>query len=281
MMRPKARIGMVNFINTAPLYEVWRETVVRPDWRVTEGSPAELNRLLYANKLDLGFASSHEYAQHPHDYRIMTDLSISAKGPVGSVFLFSSIPVRELDGHLLQLSSQSQTSVSLVRIVLEEFYGLKPVYLPGERRAEDRSVIGAPAAVLAIGDEALRLAGAGHYPYRLDLGEAWQRETGLPFVFAVWAVREDFCRREPDLVVEIHEELRRCLRQGRKRLKEISAAVAGRIPMSVTACYEYLKGIEYDLGPEKQAALEKFFAYLIRRGEAPKAALPLRLCGSW
>jgi len=281
MMQPKARIGMVNYINTAPLYEVWRETVSRPDWRVTEAVPAELNRLLAEGSLDLGFVSSHEYAAHPDRYRIMSGLSISATGPVGSVFLFSRLPVRELAGHLLLLSSQSQTSVSLVKIVLEEFYGLRPEYLLGEATAGLNQEGEAHAAVLAIGDEALRLAGEGNYPYRLDLGEAWQRETGLPFVFAIWAVREDFCRREPDTVVEIHGELRRCLSQGRKRLHEISAAVAGRIPMPAAACYEYLKGIEYDLGPEKVAALAKYFGYLIRRGEAPEEALPLRLCGSW
>ena len=29
-------------------------------------------------------------------------------------------------------------------------------------------------------------------PFELDLGQAWQELTGLPFVFGVWAVRRDF-----------------------------------------------------------------------------------------
>ena len=273
-----ARIGMVNYINTAPLYEVWRQTVHRADWQVTEASPAVLNRMLHANELDLGFVSSHEYALHPDQYRIMSDLSISATGPVGSVFLFSELPIASLDNQLVLLSSQSQTSVSLVKIILEEFYQIRPRYLVG-LLAEIGAEAEKPVAVLAIGDEALRLAGEGRYPLRLDLGEAWQARTGLPFVFALWAVREDFCRAAPDTVLAIHLELQHCLRQGKERLREISATVAGRIPMDEEACYRYLQGIEYDLGREKQEALRLFFEYLISRGEVPATALPLKVCG--
>ncbi len=277
-MKIIARIGMVNYINTAPLYEVWRQTVHRADWQVTEASPAVLNRMLYENRLDLGFVSSHEYALHPDQYRIMSDLSISATGPVGSVFLFSEMPIASLDNQPVLLSSQSQTSVSLVKIILEEFYQVRPRYRLG-LAAEIGTDMEKPAAVLAIGDEALRLALAERYPHRLDLGEAWQAKTGLPFVFAVWAVREDFCREESDTVLAIYQELHRCLRQGKEQLREISATVAGRVPMNEEACCRYLQGIEYDLGPEKQEALAKFFEYLIARGEVPAAALPLKVCG--
>jgi len=277
-MEITARIGMVNYINTAPLYEVWRQTVHRADWQVTEAPPSVLNRMLHENRLDLGFVSSQEYALHPDQYRIMSDLSISATGAVGSVFLFSELPIASLGDQLVLLSSQSQTSVSLVKIIFEEFYQIRPRY-----RLDLAEEVGAdlerPVAVLAIGDEALRLSVAGKYPHRLDLGEAWQARTGLPFVFAVWAVREDFCRNEPDTVLAIYQELHRCLRQGKERLLEISATVAGRVPMDEEACYRYLQGIEYDLSPEKQEALAKFFEYLIKRGEVPASALPLKVCG--
>lgn len=273
-----ARIGMVNYINTAPLYEVWRQTVRRPEWQVTEAPPSELNRLLHANALDLGFVSSQEYALHPGEYRILSDLSISATGPVGSVFLFSQAPFSQLGESLVLLSPQSQTSVSLVKIILEEFYQVNPRYRVG-MAAESGAGVERPAAVLAIGDEALRLAAEGRYPLCLDLGEAWQARTGLPFVFAVWAVREDFCQTAPDTVLAIHQELRRCLAEGKERLREISAAVAGRVPMDQEACYRYLQGIEYDLDSEKQEALQRFFGYLISRGEVPATALPLKVCG--
>jgi len=272
-----ARIGMVNFLNTAPLYEVWKRTVCRPDWQVTEAPPSTLNRLLHEGALDLGFISSHEYAFHPEEYKILGNLSISATGKVGSVFLFSRLPAAELDGRLVLLSSQSQTSVHLVKIILEDFYRVQPRYETG--LASESPDLAGVDAVLSIGDEALLLAHGGRYPHQLDLGEAWQRETGLPFVFAVWAVREAFCRNEPDQVVAIHHELLRCLAEGREKLLEISRLVAPRIPMAAEACFAYLSGMEYDLDDRKQEGLTLFYRYLIERGEASPAAVPLKICG--
>jgi len=269
----KARIGMVNFINTAPLYVIWQQRVARPDWLVTEGAPTTLNRMLCNNELDLGFVSSHEYAANPHLYRIMEDISISSSGPVGSVFLFSRVAPEELADKKVRLSTQSQTSVALVKIILEEFYRVQPIYHMGNQ-TENTEVSG----VLAIGDEALRLKTAGDYPFCLDLGETWKQHTGLPFVFAVWAVREDFITENPSCVSEIRQELLACIRQGKKELHAVCRQVAPRIPMAVDSCYKYLCGIEYDLTPQKMQALTLFFDFLIKRGEAPAAALPIKVC---
>ncbi len=273
-MKGRVRIGMVNFINTAPLYHVWKSTVQRPDWEIIEETPAVLNSMLAEGKLDLGLVSSHEYALHPGDYRILSDLSISSSGAVGSVFLFSQTGVENLSGKLVRLSRQSQTSNSLVKIILEDFMGEKPEYSFHSSEGHKNA-----SAVLAIGDEALRLSTEGRYPFALDLGEIWHEKTGLPFVFAVWAVREDFFSRSPDNVREIHQELRRCLGEGRKQLREISHQVASLVPMEPEECHAYLRGIEYDLDSDKVKGLEEFYKRLINRGEGSRDALPLKICG--
>jgi len=271
-----ARIGMVNYINTAPIYEVWKEQVHHPDWQVTEAPPSTLNRMLAADELDLGFVSSYEYAARPEKYRILADLSISATGPVGSVFLFSTIEPEQLDDKLVLMTGQSDTSVCLVRIILEEFLGVSPRYITGEIFAP-REPDSEPAAILAIGDEALRLKVENKYPVQMDLAEFWNRKTGLPFVFAVCAVREDFLSSAPQTAREIRRAFLDCRRQGLEQLPEICDRVARRIPMDCEACSLYLRAMEYDLGPAKQKALEKFFTLLIQRGEAAKAALPLKI----
>lgn len=279
----KARIGMVNFINTAALYEVWKESVHRPEWQVMEAAPAVLNRRLWSGDLDLGFVSSYEYAEHPEGYRLLADLSISATGAVGSVFLFSAVPPARLTDVLVCLSPQSKTSNALVKIILEDFYGVRPCYqLPDDQNSgPEDSLRAAPAegrAVLAIGDQALRLKQGGGFPYVLDLGEVWRQHTGLPFVFAVWAVREGFRLAHGACLQQIHRELKRCASLGRARLPEISRRVAPRVPMEPQACLAYLEGIELDLGPEKLQGLTLFFEHLIRRGEARPQALPLKIC---
>ena len=126
-----ARIGMVNYINTAPIYEVWKERIHPARWQIVEGQPSHLNRLLAEERIDLGFVSAIAYAQAPERYQVLADLSIRATGPVGSVFLFSRVAPEQLDGRLVVLTRQSETSVALVRILLEEFYRVHPRYTVG------------------------------------------------------------------------------------------------------------------------------------------------------
>ena len=274
----KVRIGMVNFINTAPLYDVWLRSVNRPDWEVTEAPPSVLNGMLYSDQLDMGLVSSQEYAAHPEEYMLLDDISISASGPVGSVFLFSRCEPELLGDRVVLLSGQSQTSVSLVKIILEKFYTVTPQYVMGAAlEAQDNSNI---SAVLAIGDEALILKENKIYPYEIDLGKIWHEKTSLPFVFAVWAVREKFCHRNPEIVGEIHRELLRCREEGKNDLKNISKRVGPRVSMTADACYEYLCGIEHDLSPHKKKGLIRFIEYLLARGEGVPEALPLKIFSS-
>lgn len=268
------KIGMVNYINTAPVYEVWKESVDVPQWEVIEAHPSNLNKMLAAKELDLGFVSCYEYGARPEQYKILADLSISATGPVGSVFLFSKVGVQDLPGQQVLLSEQSETSASLAKIILEEFYGLKPTYVTGKVNGE---LAEQSQAVMAIGDDALRLVESGKYPIKLDLGDVWFKHTGLPFVFAVCAVQETACEEFGEEIRKIQGEFVRCREEGAIRLDSICKAVAKRIPMDCETCFAYLNALEYDLGMKKVAALERFFGYLIKRGDISPGALPLKI----
>ena len=271
-----ARIGMVNYINVAPIYEIWKEQSLPSDWLIIEGQPSQLNKLLAENQIDMGFVSSYAYAAHPERYQILADLSISATGPVGSVFLFSELPPAALEGQSVLLTGQSDTSVRLVKIILEEFFQIHPHYTIGDVSGEQAKT-SEVRAVLAIGDDALRLKSANRYPVQLDLGEIWHQKTGLPFVFSVCAVREEFLAEQPEIARAIQRTLVDCREQGARRMAEICDRVARRIPMDCEACSRYLLGIEHDLSPIKMQALERFFQYLVDRGEAPAEALPLKI----
>lgn len=271
----KARIGIVKYINTAPIHEVWKETINNPEWQLVEGHPAALNRQLAAGEIDLGFVSSLEYAQRPQQYQVLADLSISANGPVGSVFLFSQIPVEQLNNRTVLLSAESKTSSCLVRVILERFYQISPAYHAQQLAAESFADF---AGIMAIGDDALRLKHSGFFPYCLDLGECWQRATELPFVFALCVVRERYLAKNPSQVAAIREALIACRDIGLNQLDSICDRVAAKIPMSKNACIAYLHGIEYDLDPKKLKALELFFTTLQDLGALSKEPIPIKLC---
>ena len=269
-----ARIGMVNYLNTAPIHEKWKNSVHTEKWQLIEAPPATLNKKLADGEIDMGFVSSFEYGRHPEKYKILSGLSISANGPVGSVFLFSHVPMKQLDEAPVLFSAESETSVSLVKIILEEFQGVHPSYSTGDLQGTIDEKF---KAVLAIGDDALRLAEKSTYLYEYDLADIWKHKTGLPFVFALCVVRDEFCTEQPEMLAAIHRELLRCRDEGKKDLEGICALAAQRIPMSKKKCFQYLSAIEYDLGEQKRKALETFFDLLIKRGDIDKTALPLKI----
>jgi chorismate dehydratase len=162
-----------------------------------------------------------------------------------------------------------------VKIVLEEFYSVRPRYLvgdiydPGNKQKEI-------SAVLAIGDDALRLREEQQYPVQLDLADVWNKHTGLPFVFADFAVREEFVASQPIVLTQLWQTLIECRDKGKSRLKEISRLVAPRIPMDMESCHRYLRQIEHNLDLDHQQALKTFFQHLIRREEISANALPLK-----
>ena len=60
--------------------------------------------------------------------------------------------------------------------------GLRPTLVDmGEEETEAR---------LLIGDKVVCEEPTG-FPFQLDLGQAWQEFTGLPFVFATWVARQE------------------------------------------------------------------------------------------
>ncbi len=258
---------MVNFINTAPVYMPWKEAGGHGAWEIVEGTPTELNALLKQGRIDAGLVSSYAYGLDFMRYFILPELGISATGAVGSVLLFSSVPVHELHGKVVGLTPQSATSINLLRIILEVFCRITPRYRSGcfmELESGDA------AAYLSIGDEALRRRSgdAGFYMY--DLAEIWLEHTGLPFVFAVCAVRSDVVESLQEELAGLREMFIKCRLSGAKDIERISEAAARRIPMEPDECLEYLRGIEFDLAAEKQKGLLEFFRMLAEMGDFPR-----------
>ncbi len=263
-----AKLGIVNFINTSPIYVPWQEMGPLNGWGVEAGLPTLLNNHLAQGKLDAGIVSSYAYGLNADRYFILPDLSISATGPVGSVILLSKVPIEELDEKLVLLTPQSATSINLLHIILEDFLGIRPIFRTGN--FEELSANSVAQAYLAIGDEALRLRSNRDNLFRSDLAKIWLDHTGLPFVFAVWAVREESWIAWPEKIRLLHKRLSECYQKGLKELERISNLVAHKIPMTSSDCLEYLKGIELDLSEKKQQGLLHFFRLLHDRGGFPR-----------
>jgi chorismate dehydratase len=178
------KIGRISYANCTPIFHVLEEQAPYEDFRFTGGVPSRLNAMLAAGEIDVCPSSSIEYASHSGQYLILPDLSISSIGAVGSVLLFSRMPIQSLDGRTILLSSESATSVNLLRILIKKRYSFNCSFAVSSLPL-DKSLQEAPAMLL-IGDAALRYSMTVSDLFVYDLGKLWHEWTGLPFVFALW-----------------------------------------------------------------------------------------------
>jgi chorismate dehydratase len=265
-MTAKARVGRIAYLNVLPIYFALEHIFGENGFHLVRGTPAELNALMRAGEVDLGSISAMEYGRAFRDYFLLPDLSISSKGAVGSVLLFSRAPFSRLDGRIIRVSAASASGAALVKILMAELFGVQPRYQTGQASAP----LAEAAAVMAIGDEALRLKAAGTLPFELDLGQAWQELTGLPFVFGVWAVRRDFAGAHPEAAATLHRLLLRSRDWGLGSLAELSRIAGARFTMTPAQILAYFHQLNYALDPEHEAGLATFFHYLYNLGELPE-----------
>jgi len=266
-MESKVRLGRIRYINVLPIYFALDHAWVANGFQMESGTPAELNQLLHQGLLDVSAISSFEYGRHHEQYVLLPDLAIATKGDVGSVLFFSRVPFHRLTGKEVLLSAGSATSAALVKIVLAELYGARPLYRVGP--VTDRFLDGC-YGMLAIGDEALRLQARGCYPYFLDLGRAWADLTGLPFVFGVWAARRDFWQAHPRVVEAVYRTLMASKKLGLGALPTICRRAADLVPLSLEELMAYFQRLNYDLDADQQEGLSAFFRFLFRYGELPR-----------
>lgn len=260
------KLGKIEFLNVLPIYYPLEAGIISHPFTMVPGTPDYLNHLMARSELDLSVVSSIEYARHPERYFILPDLSISCCGSVKSVFLLSKVPFTDLGGETILASTQSHTSVALLKILFARRLKRDVQFVPGLgtealMQGED------PIAFLSIGDEALRFRQHALYPYRLDLGSAWHSWTGLPFVFALWVVQRNGIEQWNGSLADAQEALGAAKKWGRTHRDRVCRQALDRGILSYSELEEYYQCLGYDLGEEEQAGLKLFYRYLVEIGE--------------
>ncbi|UCG14762.1 MAG: menaquinone biosynthesis protein [Deltaproteobacteria bacterium] len=263
----RLRVGKVDFINTLPIFYPLESGAVGHDFLIVDGTPTVLNALLAAAELDLGLVSSLEYARRFEEYVLLPDLSISCRSQVCSVLLLSTVPLKELAVKEIILTPKSETSIALLKLLFSKRFEVEPRYRVADYHSSGPGWPDGASAVLAIGDDALRLQKSPEVRIALDLGAAWHEWTGCSFVFAVWALRREALANRDGLVHQAHTTLLEAREYGLRHLEEIAATAGQCSWFSKGECVQYLQTIEYDLDADKQAGLRLFFDMLHEVGE--------------
>lgn len=232
------RIGCVQYLNSKPLIHGY-------DGEVKLAHPSELARDLAAGRLDAALVPAFEFLREPH-YTLVDDVAIACDGAVHSVILAFRGELRDVRS--VALDPASLTSANLLRVLLREFHGLAPDF-----GAEG-------GAQLLIGNQAIEFRDCADADWRiLDLGEEWKRCTGLPFVFAGWALRPGL--GDERAIGDAFRALKAC------GLREIEQIIATDPASTAEFRRRYLTShIRFDLREREKAGLARYRGLLREHG---------------
>lgn len=211
--------------------------------------PSSMGPLAVRGELDAAPFSLVQSFDLRDEFEVLGDMGISVIGPVRSILFFSRVPIDELAGAVVGATYQSATAVQLMKVVLEQRFGVRPREYTG---------LDAPHldAFLLIGDDALvthnRVDG---YPHVYDLADVWWEWKRLPFVFAVWMVRRDLA---PEAKETLTLGLRRNLEHNMTHCLDAIARKREHMGLTSVEVIDYLRAFRYVLDENDYRAMEDF-----------------------
>lgn len=251
------RLGVVSFLNSRPLIDGLDDD---PCVNLRYAVPSALPGLLADGVVDAALIPVVDLARSAGAWTRVSDACIASDGRTLTVRVFSKIPPERME--VLHVDADSHTSVALARIIWANVYRrpLRLEPMPAPERLRDCE------SVLLIGDK-VATTPMPWFDHHVDLGDAWKKWTGLPFVFAVWASPSD--RRGEDEIARMLETARD---RGVARAADIAAEFAPQRGWPVPLAVEYLtQALMYKLTPAALAGMNRFFELLAQAGIAPRA----------
>ena len=228
-----------------------------------DGPPSAHCAGLKDGSIHLSPASSITFAQKPGAFVLSPSLCTSCSFEVRSVKLFSRYPIEELSGKRIRMTRQSKTSVTLLRILLENRYGLTPEYVSGiAAEATDD-------ACLLIGDLALEENERHRFAYNYDLGSLWQEWQGLPFVFGAWLISKEALQpRLKPVLDDYMNHLENGIREFRQNPSQALDVWLEKYPVHLPRplIEDYFSVLDYRFTDERKQSLTLFFELAAQMG---------------
>lgn len=268
-MKPKAmpnfapfRISIIDYLNASPLNYGFKHGLVSGRFQIKFQVPSACSDSLRGGYVDAGLISSIECLRIP-GLKIVPGLCIASPRKVRSVALLSKVPPESIK--TLALDTSSRSSIVLVQILLYEKYGTQPSV--SEMPPNLENMLEEHDAALMIGDMAMKADRQGLVA--MDMAEEWHTWTDLPFVFALWAVRQDAPKLDtPGLAATIFHQ---SFELGQKNIENIIDEAQRDIGWTRQELREYLtQNLSYSLGEAERESLSLFFEKAAKLGLAPE-----------
>ena len=180
------KVGRVPFLHAEPFYF----DMVRRGIELYEMVPSALVAAAEHGDIDAGPVPLADCFHLEDRFRPVGGFCVASVKQAGSVLLFSSVPIMELDGATIGITDEASSAPRLLQVLLRLKYGVRPEAFVSLDASYD--------AFLLIGNQALRQRlGAPGFRHTYDLGAEWHAWTGLPCVFSRWMARKDLASQGP------------------------------------------------------------------------------------
>ncbi len=240
----KTRISIVSYLNSKPfLYGVQHSGLI-DHMEYTADIPSKVASKLAYNQADVGLIPVAGLVDLD-EYHVVSDYCIGAVGEVKTVVLVSEVPLDEVDTVLMDY--QSRSSVMLAKVLAKFFWKKDFKWENTCANFQNKSIKGKTAGVL-IGDRVFEVEGKFAHSY--DLSEEWQKFTGLPFVFAVWASNKK-------LSEETERTFNSAMEWGLKHLDVVIQQEEAAYPGVDIEAY-FRDNISFNLDSAKREGMKKF-----------------------
>jgi predicted solute-binding protein len=262
-VRETIRLGVVPYLNVQPMIAHLSSQVDRIE--ICAQVPSRLVPMLAEGAIDVGIAPVFALLEHS-EWAMVPGVGIACDGPVESVLLVSASPLDEIQRVFLDPASMTSSALLQVLMTHHWRHGAKVLNRSRVRVRPERGT-----GYLVIGDRALRLR--HRMEHVIDLGAAWKEWTGLPFVFAVWAVRPG---------VDIGPLAARLAQapqlQTDAMLQQIAREYHGDVGIPEEEALRYLRdSLRYRLDARAMQGLRLFLNACQGLGFGPKRMLPIRI----
>lgn len=264
----RLRIAAIRFLNPAPL--MWdfdhppRAVPLATRYDIESMMPAQCAERLADGTADLGLVPITAFA-HSDELRMVPGCAIASKGAIRSLLLIFRAS-RGIDGiRSIASDISSRATHAYVQIMAQHFWKIPAQFmqhapdLDAMLAACDAALVIGDPALLALEDREARCLRTGEELVYMDLGTEWRKLTGLPWISAVWGVREDALHSSVNRD-RLVEDLIRSRDAGLVHIDELADEWAMHIEVPRETIHTYLNcNIHYVLDDECREGLRRFY----------------------
>jgi chorismate dehydratase len=226
--------------------------------------PAQCAERLAEGTADLGLVPIVTLA-HSRDLRIVPGCAIASKGAIRSLLLVVRAKTGLEGVRSIAADTSSRATLAYVQVMARHFWRIPATFLPYAPNLDsmlaacDAALLIGDPALLALEDRAARRKRTGEELLYLDLGAEWHKLTGLPWISAVWGVREEAIRSR-QVRHQLVSDLIGSRDAGLAHIDDLANEWAMHIALSRATIHAYLsRNIHYILDEECLDGLRAFY----------------------